>query len=187
MPTAMPVSGDDVRDAVQTLVRVVGGLAQFCDRAEHNEGTDRACVSAAGEALRGCALALLRARAVDPVAAYAERLASMEARHPLGGAGVFDADEHIPLAKTWRDLQRYQARHDAVYHPDVCGLAKIEQLKHYTLHLAKLAWLLQEHDLGQKTLVAPERDRFVDILVFGVKLATVCGTLLPDELVEYQV
>jgi hypothetical protein len=182
---ATPV--DDVQNAVRTLVRVTGSLAQFCDRAEHNEGTDRAIVSAAGEALRGCALSLLRARAVDPVAAYAERLASMEARHPLGGAGVFDADEQIPLAKTWRDLQRFQAQHDAVYHPDVCGLAKIEQLRHYTLHLAKLAWMLQDHALEQKPLVAPERDRFVDILVFGVKLATVCGSLLPDELVEWQV
>lgn len=181
----MPTPVDDVRDAVRTLVRVTGSLAQFCDRAEHNEGSDRAVVSAAGDALRGCALALLRTRGADPVAAYAERLAAMESRHPLGGTGLFDADEQITLAKTWRDLQRFQARHDAVYHPDVCGLAKIEQLRHYTLHLAKLTWLLQEHDLGQQPLVMPERDRFVDILVFGVKLATVCGVLLPDELVEW--
>lgn len=186
MPTSMSAPVDDVPDAVRTLVRVVGSLAQFCDRAEHNEGTERASVSAAGEALRECGVALLRARAVDPVAAYAERLASMETRHPLGGAGVFDAHEQIPLAKTWRDLQRFQVRHDAVYHPDVCGLAKIEQLRHYTLHLAKLAWLLQEHALGHKQLISPERDRFVDILVFGVKMATVCGTLLPDELVDWQ-
>lgn len=167
----------------RTLVRLTGTLARFCDRAEHNEGAERSIVAAAGAELRTTASVLLRACDVDPINSYAARLGALEARHPLYGAGLFDADETIREVKTWRMLQRGQARHDAVYHPDVNGLAKIDQLRHYTLHLAKLAWLLQEAaDAGN--IDDDVLDRVTDVLVFGVKLATVSGELLPDEPVD---
>lgn len=181
----MAISDDVLSEVVRALVRVTGRLARFCDRAEHNEGVERATVAESAAELRGMSTLLLHRCGVDPVGAYGERLAAMEARHPLAGAGLFDAADQVPLAKTWRDLQVVQARHDAVYHPDVLGLAKIEQLRHYTLHLAKLAWLLQDREemLQDAQLVL---DRITDLLVFGVKLSSVCGELLPDELVLHR-
>lgn len=179
----MNALGEQLAEASRTLVRVTGTLARFCDRAEHNEGTERDIVATAGAELRGDAVHLLRVCGADAVDSYASRLARLESRHPLAGAGLFEADETIRHAKTWRAIQQGQARHDAVYHPDVNGLAKIDQLRHYTLHLAKLAWLLQEA-AGVTTADDDLRDRITDVLVFGVKLATVCGQLLPDEPVD---
>lgn len=50
------------------------------------------------------------------------------------------------------------------------------------MHLAKLAWILQD----AVDVHGPEEDdiinhRIPDLLVFGVKLATVCGQILPEE------
>lgn len=177
----------DTKSDVATVARAVicgaGTLARFCDRAEHNEGVDRVVVTDAGAALRAAALSALQNRRLDPIAAYGTRLARIEGRHPLGGSGLFDADEALRQAKTWRAVQQCQARHDSVYHPDVCGLAKIEQLRHYTLHLAKLAWLLSETP-AERTDSDDTADRITDVLVFGVKLATVCGQLLPETSVD---
>jgi hypothetical protein len=101
-------------------------------------------VVVAGAERRSSALTLLRDHDMNPLDAYASRLAQIEIRHPLAGAGLFDADYVVRDVKSWRGLQQAQAHHDAVYHPDVTGLAKIDQLRHYTLHMAKLAWLLQD-------------------------------------------
>lgn len=180
----MTVSADRLDIAARTLVRITGILARFCDRAEHNEGASRDLIVTAGADLRVTAMALLRDQGVDPLDAYASRLAQIEARHPLAGANLFEADQEIRHVKSWRGLQQAQARHDAVYHPDVTGLAKIDQLRHYTLHLAKLAWLLQDAADGQDTGGDVVNERIPDVLVFGVKLATVCGQILADEPVD---
>lgn len=183
----MAVPADKLDRAVRALVRITGTLARFCDRAEHNEGVDRDLVVTAGAELRMTATALIRDNGADILDAYAFRLAQLEARHPLAGADLFEADKEIHRVKTWRELQRAQARHDAVYHPDVSGLAKIEQLRHYTLHLAKLAWLLQDAAAANYAGGEIVQVRIPDVLVFGVKLATVCGQVLPDEPVDVAV
>jgi hypothetical protein len=117
----------------------------------------------------------------DAVAAYADRIRRVEARYPLSGGDVYDGGAAIESAKTWRALQRAQARHDAVYHPDVTGMAKIDQLRHYTLHLAKLSWLMQEAAHASTAADEFVTNRLPDLLLFGVKLATVVGVILPDE------
>lgn len=182
----MSMPQKDLASLSRTLVRSAGMLARFCDRAEHNEGADRAVVIDAGVQLRACALRVLVDRGQDPVAAYATRLAALEARHPLSRTGLYDADEALRHVKTWRGLQQGQARHDAVYHPDVNGLAKIDQLRHYTLHLSKLAWLLTESAAGDVAGPEDVNDRVTDVLVFGVKLATVCGQTLPDDPIDVE-
>jgi hypothetical protein len=176
----MTIPADRLDVAARTLVRITGTLARLCDRTEHNEGASREVVVVAGAELRSSALALLRDHDMNPLDMYASRLAQIEIRHPLAGAGLFDADYVVRDVKSWRGLQQAQAHHDAVYHPDVAGLAKIDQLRHYTLHLAKLAWLLQDAADGGDIGGDIANNRIPDMLVFGVKLATVCGQLLPD-------
>jgi hypothetical protein len=182
----MTVQVSRLDTAARTLVRITGRLARFCDRAEHNETASPDVISTAATELRTIAVPLLRQHRLEALDAYAARLAEIEARHPLAGSGLFEADQEIRQVKTWRALQQAQARHDAVYHADVTGLAKIDQLRHYTLHLAKLAWILQD----AADVPGPEENddiinrRIPDLLVFGVKLATVCGQILPDEPVD---
>jgi hypothetical protein len=67
-----------------------------------------------------------------------------------------------------------QWEHDRRYHLDVFGLSRYEQLRHYAFHLAKLAGAASESD---------DRDfqrRLPDVLLFGLKLATLMSEQLPD-------
>jgi hypothetical protein len=167
--------------AVRGLLKITGVLARHCDRAEHNEGVDQSALHAAGSDLRELALRLLDHHGIDPIQAYATRIGRMEMRHPLGLANIFDGGSAVSQAKTWLDLQKAQARHDLIYHADVAGLSKFEQLRHYTLHLAKLCWLLDEAATSPSQRKDLFHTRIPDMLVFGVKLATVTGLVLPDE------
>ncbi|WP_420626806.1 hypothetical protein [Candidatus Poriferisodalis sp.] len=82
-------------------------------------------------------------------------------------------------AHCWDEVQIAQVEHDRQFHPDVFGLSKVDQLRHYTFHVTKLAGLLVEAvDLGNWETFRDER--LADIAVFGVKLATVCNERLPS-------
>jgi len=81
----------------------------------------------------------------------------------------------------WRALQLVQDEHDQAYHFDVVGLTKSDQLRHYALHVAKLAGACADAargDLGHEDFLAR---RVPDMLLFGVKLATVTSEKLPHE------
>jgi hypothetical protein len=173
--------GDLLREAVPALVRAAGLLARFCDRTEHNEASERSEVIDAGGVLRETSLRLFGGMGLDPVGSYVARLSRVESRYPLADARVLDATGSERTAETWRDLQQVQARHDAAYHPDVIGMPKLEQLRHYTLHVAKLAWLTQEAPSDESLMEDYVRNRLPDLLLFGIKLATVVGMILPDE------
>ena len=81
-------------------------------------------------------------------------------------------------AANWAEFQIAQVVHDRHFHPDVFGLSKIDQLRHYTLHVTKLAGLLidaiDSHDWPS---FSPHR--LSDIAIFGVKIATTCNDRLP--------
>jgi hypothetical protein len=176
-------NNSELRRFLPRLVATVGQLARHCDRSEHNEQTSRELLLSLGETLREMAVALAGSREAV-VYRYAERIDEVELRHPLGGARLFEGGRAIRSAKTWLDLQRAQVRHDLVYHVDVAGLAKCEQLRHYTLHLAKLAWLMQEAcNSSSKTREEFMRTRVPDLFLFGIKLTTVAGAKLPEEAV----
>jgi len=165
---------------VPVLVRAAGRLAWQCDHAEHGEQSDKGLVIDSGLNLRAAAVEAFDLLGLEPVSSYADRLAAVEARSPLAGTGLFEAKFAIPKVETWRDLQVAQLLHDRVYHPDVLGMAKSDQLRHYTLHVSKLAWLADEAVQtanGAKDFVPA---RVADILLFGVKLSTVAGEVLPD-------
>lgn len=168
-------------DLTFALVRAAGILATYCDRAEHSEVADRQSVTAVALSLRGLAVATSHETGFDLHALYAERISEIERRHPAFADDMFDGASTVRIAKTWAQLQSVQYRHDLAYHPDVIGLAKWEQLRHYTLHVSKLAMLslnASETEAEWNEFLAR---RLPDVVIFGIKLSTVCGERLSDE------
>lgn len=168
--------------ALRHLVIAAGDVAAYCDRAEHAEAVERQSVIGAGQTLRRIAFDLSGGSAARMIALYAQRLQTIEARHPLFGNIPFAGGETAACVETWRELQAAQAEHDRWYHPDVVGMARTDQLHHYSFHVSKLAG---EH---QRLIDEPGRwpdyraRRLPDTLLFGLKLATVMGERLPDDM-----
>jgi hypothetical protein len=155
-------------------------VARYCDHAEHNEELARAWVLGAGERLREAAIELASAFTVDLRDSYASRLGAIETEHLLDtGAGGFDGRAEASAAWTWRELQCVQIGHDRHFHPDVFGLSKAEQLRHYLLHLAKLTGFLASATLDEQCWTKLKERGIPDLLIFGLKLPTVMGVRLP--------
>lgn len=173
-------SHPDVVSAALRLAVLAGDVANYCDHVEHNEAADLGSVREAGRTLRELAIELAALDTVPAVERYARRLAVIEGRNVLDHADAFDGAAAARNASTWRELQLVQTTHDRVFHPDVLGLAKLDQLRHYALHISKLAAALAR--VVQRTLTLEEfvEDRLPDILLFGIKLATVTGERLPS-------
>jgi hypothetical protein len=157
-------------------------VANVCDHVEHNESADLAEVRMSGYRLRAAALRLAAEAGVDPVELYRLRLQQIERRNVLHEDGVsYDGAGVVSTSPSWRQLQLAQVEHDRVYHPDVLGLSKLEQLRHYALHVAKLAGALAATIAGE----VPDSDllgrRVPDMLIFGIKLSTVVGERLPTD------
>jgi hypothetical protein len=167
-------------EAAVRLAATSAGVAAYCDRAEHLEPTDREAIRTAGSELRTLALELAGDKQIDIVQAYRRRLESVEQRHPLYPAGGFAAVDQIPdQSASWQLLQRVQWDHDRHYHPDVLGLSRYEQLRHYAFHLAKLAGAASEAANGDESDFFERR--LPDLLLFGLKLATLVNEALPDQ------
>jgi hypothetical protein len=168
--------------ALLKLARAAGDVANFCDHLEHCEDADRATVSAAARTLRQEALALCEAEQIDAVVAYANRLEAVERRSPLFPFDEFDARKAIAAAETWIDLQQVQARHDRLYHLDVVGLHKQEQLRHCALHLAKLVAALADAVGDRRAQEEFSDRRLPDMVIFALKLSTLMGDTLDGHL-----
>lgn len=169
-----------VNDAAARLATASASIAGYCDRAEHLEPTDPTVIHTVALTLRELAVELAAEQEIDIVEAYRTRLEAVEQRHPLYPAGGYAAVETIPdHGATWRQLQRVQWEHDRNYHPDVLGLSRYEQLRHYAFHLAKLA------GAAAQTGGDAERDfltrRLPDLLLFGLKLATLVNEQLAEQ------
>lgn len=170
-------------DLTHLLVRVSGALAAYCDRSEHSEGADREVITAEARQLRRLAVDFSRSAGFDLQALYADRLAGIESRHPAFSDGMYDGAEAVRRSKSWSEMQSAQYRHDLTYHPDVLGLAKWDQVRHYTLHIAKLAMLALNATDDAKSGANWESflaHRLPDVLIFGIKLSTVTGEKLTD-------
>lgn len=159
------------------LAPLAASVANYCDHVEHNEVAERAWVLDPAAGLRDAAVEFATSLGLSPVELYAERLGEIEARNVLARPGGYDGHRAALEARTWRDLQLVQIDHDRHYHPDVAGMAKAEQLRHYALHLAKTVGAFAEPRDADELL----RRRLPDALLFGIKLATVMGARLPDE------
>jgi hypothetical protein len=170
-------TSDDIRSFAFATAPLAAAVANYCDHVEHNEPAETTWVVDAGERLGQLALDFAQASNLDLVDLYANRLAAIEARNVLAGRGSFDGGEAARAAETWRDLQLVQAAHDRAYHPDVVGLSKYEQLRHYAFHLAKLVGAFAEARDDDELL----NRRLPDALLFAIKLRTVMGTRLSDD------
>lgn len=162
------------------LASASAALANFCDHVEHNEAADRAWVVDTGQTLRGTACEIATLEGVDLHQLYAERLTAIERRNPLWSEERFDGANAAGAASTWRGLQLAQAEHDRWYHPDVVGLSKSDQLRHYALHVAKLCGATADAAREPNDRSDFVARRLPDLLLFGLKLATVVGQKLPE-------
>jgi hypothetical protein len=173
---------DDV-DFIPFLVEAAkhaAAVANYCDHAEHNEVSEEDWLVSAVDGLRELAIGLAAELRVDLFALYADRIAQIEAKSVHSRPGGFDGPGAVRTARTWHELQLAQLDHDRVYHPDVFGLTKADQLRHYALHLAKLSGALAravDRDIARDEL---ER-RLPDILLFAIKVASVAGLKLSGE------
>jgi hypothetical protein len=177
----MSLTEPQLIDAALGLAAIAGTVANVCDHAEHSELVDMHHVRRSGERLRELALSTAIAAGQDPLDLYAARLGAIERRNVLHHRGAYDGETAARRGRTWRDLQLVQIEHDRFYHPDVLGLAKLDQLRHYALHLTKLAGAAAE-----AVADAADHEDFVgrrvpDMLLFGIKLSTVAGVRLDDE------
>lgn len=175
-------SGERLQLALREAARIGGVVATYCDRTEHNEAAAADSLRSAARRLRDLAVFLAEELEVDLAAAYAARLEQLERSSPLEPLLPTPASS-VRKASSLRELQLAQLRHDRHYHPDVFGLHKRDQLLHIALHLSKLVGslaLLVDGDSG--TAIDFARRRLPDLLLFGIKLATVTGEALESEL-----
>jgi hypothetical protein len=155
----------------------VAAVANYCDHVEHNEPADTAWVVGAGEQLGLLALEFAEASGRDLLELYAARLATIEAGNVLAEPGSFDGSKAALAAGTWRELQFVQSAHDRAYHPDVVGLSRSDQLRHYAFHLAKIVGAFAEARDEDELI----NRRLPDTLLFAIKLRTVMGSRLRDD------
>ena len=173
----------------RALTRAAARLAAFCEHVEHNEANSIADAVTAGSCLRDIASELSVLSRISLRAAYVERIQRIEERSLLRHLPPDHNTSDLPgvaalaSATTWNELQSGQIVHDRLFHPDVFGLPKIEQIRHYTLHVTKLAGLLVDALEGDDW-ESFKRDRLADIAIFGVKIATVCNFELPNSEVD---
>jgi hypothetical protein len=174
------VTGKDFQSFALGLAPLAAAVANYCDHVEHNEVCDRSWVLDAGAGLRTLTCDLAERSGLSLFDLYAERLGEIEARNVLARHGGYDGHRAALEARTWRELQLVQADHDRHYHPDVVGMAKDQQLRHYALHLAKAVGAFAE-PRGEQELL---HRRLPDVLLFGIKLSTVMGARLPDDALD---
>lgn len=184
LPINMSFSRADLVKAALDLATASAAVSNFCDHVEHNERAEIADVQTAAATLRETAVWLSRMGGRNPVELYADRLASIEARNVLHFEGALDSAAEARQAGDWRSLQIIQAEHDHAYHADVVGLTKSDQLRHYALHVAKLAGATAQVATGELSQADWLQRRVADMLLFGLKLSTVTSERLPATAVE---
>ena len=170
--------------ALRVLIKEAANLAAFCEHVEHNETTRIDVIAHASTQLRHTAQLLAHASQLSLKGLYASRLRAVEQASLLVAVPLVDVTnlagaDAANEATTWRHLQTAQLLHDRQFHPDVFGLSKLEQIRHYTFHITKLAGLLADA-IDLNDWYTFEQTRLADLAIFGVKTATVCNFRLPE-------
>ena len=181
-------SETDLTRAALDLIRAASSCASFCEHIEHNEPATTSHVVVAAQTMRRVAAQLAKQSQLSLRQAYEDRIRNVEAASLLAfstdaPATLLVGADALSTAQRWDEVQVAQVAHDRHFHPDVFGLSKVDQLRHYTFHVTKLAGLLAEA-LEQGKWDEFRDQRLADIAVFGVKLATVCNERLPSAEVD---
>ena len=181
-------SETDLTRAALDLIRAASSCASFCEHIEHNEPATTSHVVVAAQTMRRVAAQLAKQSQLSLRQAYEDRIRNVEAASLLAfstdaPATLLVGADALSTAQRWDEVQVAQVAHDRHFHPDVFGLSKVDQLRHYTFHVTKLAGLLAE-TLEQGDWDEFRDQRLADIAVFGVKLATVCNERLPSAEVD---
>ena len=176
--------------AAFALIRSASACAAFCEHIEHNEPATTHQVVVAAESMRQLAAHLANQSGISLLQAYTDRIQAIEARSLLRYASTGErlelvGTDALASARNWDEVQIAQIAHDRWFHPDVFGLSKLDQMRHYTFHATKLAGLLADA-AEQGGWNAFRDERLADIAVFGVKLATVCNERLPSTEVDLE-
>ena len=171
-------------DHMHALVRAGGLVGKYCDRAEHAEGPVAVFVEV-GDLLREQAVRVATELRQDLRDLYATRLHQVEVRNSAYAPDEYDGAAAVRTAATWRDWQLAQLRHDRVYHPEVAGLSKYDQVRHFAFHLQYLTWLADEACASPALRNSYVVDRVPDVLLFGLKFATIAGQHLPFERIDH--
>lgn len=167
----------DFKQFALALAPNAAAVANYCDHVEHNEAAETSWVLDAASELSRLALRFAQDAKVDLVELYSERLRTIEARNVLARPGGFDGREAVLTARSWRELQLVQVEHDRCYHPDVFGLARTDQLRHYAFHLAKIVGAFADAADPEELM----QRRLPDVLLFAMKLQTAMGERLGEE------
>lgn len=175
-------SRDLLERSLRELAIAVGRLATYCDKTEHNEPWDAGGVRQSGLVFRDLAQNLAATAGISLRESYAQRLRELEGGHLWGGSRSPAAWECVEKAGSWAELQQAQAEHDRYYHPDIFGLSKQDQLRHYTLHMAKITGHLAEVCAEPIRWTQFAATRLPDLALFGVKIASVAGEHLEGDL-----
>lgn len=166
--------------ALVELALAAGEVALYCDRAEHAEEADVALLRSCAERLLNLSVRTSQALRCDVFVLYATRLGAVERRAAVVPGGAFDGAAAAAAAETWRDLQHVQAAHDRDHHPDVMGLARLDQVRHCAFHVAKIvSWAARARE-DDRDLPHVRDVRIPDALLFGLKLATLARVRLPS-------
>ena len=178
----------DLTRAVLDLIHAASACASFCEHIEHNEPANTNQVVVAAQTMRHIAALLAKQSQLSLRQTYEDRIRNVEAASLLAcaadaPAALLVGADALSTAQCWDEVQVAQVAHDRHFHPDVFGLSKVDQLRHYTFHVTKLAGLLAE-TLEQGKWDEFRDQRLADIAVFGVKLATVCNERLPSAEVD---
>ncbi len=175
----------------RALTRAAADLASFCEHVEHNEPNSIESAVSAGDHLREIASQLSYRFEVSLAAIYAARLRDVEEKSLLRYDPAAEGDislagtDALMHVGTWKELQIGQIMHDRQFHPDVFGMSKVDQIRHYTFHVTKLAGLMVDA-IEKEDWEAFRKERLADIAIFGVKIATVCNVELPCTTVDVQ-
>lgn len=165
---------------MRSLAIAAGDVALYCDRAEHAEQAPVELIADSAERLRTLSVELCEALGLDLPTLYAERIAAVELRNPTRDAAGYDGGRAALAARSWRQLQVVQVRHDRAYHPDVISMGKGGEVRHCALHVAKLAGWYARGLRSEDCLREIADQRVADTLIFGLKLTTLAGIRLDE-------
>jgi hypothetical protein len=165
----------EMNNIVLRLSSAAGKIATFCDHVEHNEPADKVLIQVASKILMEITFDLYSDNSIPE--SYGQRLKTIEERNVLFQG--LTLEEQANKAQSWRDLQLCQIAHDAQFHPDVVGMSKYDQLRHYAFHVAKLAGSYAEFILNDSKDNMDNRQ--ADIIIFAIKLSTVINSRLSSE------